>query len=58
MADAFASYDTRFGGHGVKFQLNVKNLFDRTYYPKGRRDAARPCSIRFLLPPGKGLPGA
>ena len=31
MADAFASYDTRFGGHGVKFQLNVKNLFDRTY---------------------------
>ncbi len=33
VADAFASYDTRFGGHGVKFQLNVKNLFDRTYYP-------------------------
>lgn len=33
VADAFASYDTRFGGHGVKFRFNVKNLFDRTYYP-------------------------
>ncbi|CDF87027.1 putative TonB-dependent receptor [Pseudomonas knackmussii B13] len=33
VADAFASYDTRLGGHDVGFQFNVKNLFDRTYYP-------------------------
>jgi iron complex outermembrane receptor protein len=32
VADAFASYDTRVEGQKVKFQLNVKNLFDRTYY--------------------------
>ncbi|TWI57457.1 iron complex outermembrane receptor protein [Pseudomonas duriflava] len=32
VADAFASYDTRMLNHKVKFQLNVKNLFDRTYY--------------------------
>ncbi|MHC8404099.1 TonB-dependent siderophore receptor [Pseudomonas sp. TMB3-21] len=32
VADAFATYDTRFDGQNVKFQLNVKNLFDRTYY--------------------------
>ncbi len=32
VADAFASYDTRFGGHDVGFQFNVKNLFDRRYY--------------------------
>ena len=32
VADAFASYDTRVEGQRVKFQLNVKNLFDRTYY--------------------------
>ena len=28
----FASYDTKLEGQKVKFQLNVKNLFDRTYY--------------------------
>ncbi|WLH85851.1 TonB-dependent receptor [Pseudomonas sp. FP2338] len=32
VADAFASYDTKIDGQKVKFQLNVKNLFDRTYY--------------------------
>ena len=33
VADAFATYDTRIEGQKVKFQFNVKNLFDRTYYP-------------------------
>jgi iron complex outermembrane receptor protein len=33
VADAFATYDTRIGGRNVRFQLNVKNLFDRHYYP-------------------------
>ena len=32
VADLFASYDTKIEGQKVKFQLNVKNLFDRTYY--------------------------
>ena len=32
VADAFATYDTRVEGQKVKFQLNMKNLFDRTYY--------------------------
>ncbi|QJI33678.1 TonB-dependent siderophore receptor [Pseudomonas sp. ADAK13] len=32
VADAFATYDTKVDGQKVKFQLNVKNLFDRTYY--------------------------
>jgi len=32
VADAFATYDTRVEGQKVKFQLNVKNLFDKTYY--------------------------
>ncbi|WP_297833329.1 TonB-dependent siderophore receptor [Pseudomonas sp.] len=32
VADAFASYDTRIDEHKVNVQLNVKNLFDRTYY--------------------------
>ena len=32
VADLFASYDTIIEGQKVKFQLNVKNLFDRTYY--------------------------
>jgi len=32
VADAFASYDTKLGGKDVKLQLNVKNLFDKTYY--------------------------
>jgi iron complex outermembrane receptor protein len=33
VADVFASYDTRIVGHDVKYQLNVKNLFDNVYYP-------------------------
>jgi iron complex outermembrane receptor protein len=33
VANAFATYDTQLGGHKTRFQLNVKNLFDRTYYP-------------------------
>lgn len=32
VADAFATYDTRLDGQKVKFQLNIKNLFDQTYY--------------------------
>lgn len=33
VADAFANYNTKWGGHNVSFQLNVKNLFNKTYYP-------------------------
>lgn len=33
VASAFATYDTKMGGYRTRFQLNVKNLFDRTYYP-------------------------
>jgi iron complex outermembrane receptor protein len=33
VADAFATYNTKWGGHNVSFQLNVKNLFNKTYYP-------------------------
>ncbi|WP_026145199.1 TonB-dependent siderophore receptor [Pseudomonas asplenii] len=32
VADAFATYDTKVEGQKVKFQFNVKNLFDKTYY--------------------------
>ncbi|WP_426122921.1 TonB-dependent siderophore receptor [Pseudomonas sp. PSPC2-3] len=32
VADVFASYNTKIEGQKVKFQLNVKNLFDRTYH--------------------------
>ncbi|NBB12062.1 TonB-dependent receptor [Pseudomonas sp. SLFW] len=32
VADAFATYETKLDGQNVRFQLNVKNLFDRTYY--------------------------
>jgi iron complex outermembrane receptor protein len=32
VADAFATYETHLDGQKLKFQLNVKNLFDRTYY--------------------------
>jgi len=31
-ADAFATYDTKIGSQSVKFQLNVKNMFNRVYY--------------------------
>ena len=33
VVDAFAAYETRIGSMPAKFQLNVKNLFDKTYYP-------------------------
>lgn len=33
VADAFLTYDTRLGGRRVAFQFNLKNIFDRTYYP-------------------------
>lgn len=33
VADAFIAYDTRLGEHDLGLQLNVKNLFDRQYYP-------------------------
>ncbi|MDD0973051.1 TonB-dependent siderophore receptor [Pseudomonas fontis] len=32
VADAFATYETRLDEHKVRLQLNVKNLFDKTYY--------------------------
>nr|WP_081668092.1 TonB-dependent receptor [Pseudomonas resinovorans] len=32
VADAFASYETPLGENRLKVQLNVKNLFDKTYY--------------------------
>lgn len=33
VADAFATYDTKLGNRHLSFQLNVKNLFNTTYYP-------------------------
>lgn len=33
VVDAFVAYDTRLGEHDLGLQLNVKNLFDRQYYP-------------------------
>lgn len=32
VADAFATYETKFDEHNVRLQLNVKNLFDKVYY--------------------------
>ncbi|MBY6264074.1 TonB-dependent siderophore receptor [Azospirillum sp. 412522] len=32
VADAFAAYDTDVHGTPVSFQVNVKNIFDKTYY--------------------------
>ncbi|WP_343586316.1 TonB-dependent receptor [Herbaspirillum sp.] len=32
VADAFATYDTTIGGRAVKFQFNIRNLFNKTYY--------------------------
>ena len=32
VTDAFASYDTRLDGQKVRWQINLKNIFDRTYY--------------------------
>ncbi|WP_409519803.1 TonB-dependent siderophore receptor [Pseudomonas sp. J452] len=33
VADAFVAYDTHLGEHDLGLQLNVKNLFNRQYYP-------------------------
>lgn len=33
VADVFATYDTKVGRHPVHYQLNVKNIFNKTYYP-------------------------
>ncbi|TDV14905.1 TonB-dependent siderophore receptor [Paraburkholderia caballeronis] len=33
VVDAFAAYETKIGRIPTKIQLNVKNLFDKTYYP-------------------------
>ncbi|SLM63920.1 MULTISPECIES: TonB-dependent siderophore receptor [Dickeya] len=33
VADAFLAYTVPVNGYKVKWQLNVKNLFDKTYYP-------------------------
>jgi len=33
IANVFATYDTKWQGKNLKLQLNVKNLFDQTYYP-------------------------
>ncbi|MCW2478347.1 TonB-dependent siderophore receptor [Candidatus Symbiopectobacterium sp. NZEC135] len=33
VADAFVAYTVPFNGYKVKWQMNVKNLFDKTYYP-------------------------
>jgi iron complex outermembrane recepter protein len=33
VADAFATYDTKYQNLPVTYQLNVKNLFDTVYYP-------------------------
>jgi iron complex outermembrane receptor protein len=32
VADGFATYETRIAGQDVRFQLNVKNMFNRVYY--------------------------
>lgn len=33
VADAFINYSTKISGKNVSFQLNGKNLFNKTYYP-------------------------
>ncbi|MDP5008477.1 MAG: TonB-dependent siderophore receptor [Glaciimonas sp.] len=33
VADVFATYDTKLNGHALRMQFNIKNLFDKTYYP-------------------------
>ncbi|MCS3409848.1 TonB-dependent siderophore receptor [Serratia sp. AKBS12] len=38
VADAFAAYTMPVNGYRVKWQLNVKNLFDKTYYPSSGGD--------------------
>lgn len=58
-ADAFATYDTRIHGRKVKFQLNVKNLFDKTYYPRPRTPTSSPWATRARCrcsPPSSSRP--
>lgn len=33
MADLFATYEVKYGRTPVIYQFNVKNLFDKVYYP-------------------------
>lgn len=33
VADLFVAYDTKLGANPLSLQLNVKNLFDKVYYP-------------------------
>ena len=33
VADLFAAYETKLGKIPTRVQLNVKNVFDKTYYP-------------------------
>ncbi|WP_226100115.1 TonB-dependent siderophore receptor [Dickeya oryzae] len=33
VADAFIAYSVPLNGYKMKWQLNIKNLFDKTYYP-------------------------
>lgn len=39
VADAFINYSTKISGKKVSFQLNGKNLFNKTYYPSTAGDA-------------------
>ncbi|TCJ98940.1 iron complex outermembrane receptor protein [Volucribacter psittacicida] len=39
VADAFINYATKIAGKNVSFQLNGKNLFNKTYYPSTSGDA-------------------
>ncbi|WP_233962079.1 TonB-dependent siderophore receptor [Pectobacterium versatile] len=41
VADAFIAYSLPLNGYKVKWQLNVKNLFDQTYYPSSGNDNMR-----------------
>ncbi|MGI8487835.1 TonB-dependent siderophore receptor [Pectobacterium sp. S5] len=41
VADAFIAYSLPLNGYKVKWQLNVKNLFDKTYYPSSGNDNLR-----------------
>lgn len=33
VTDLFVAYDTKLGSHPLNLQLNIKNLFDKVYYP-------------------------
>jgi len=55
IAHAFITYDTRWRGETLCFQLNVKNLFDKTYYPSAANKyfvamgAARQIALRMAM---------